>query len=67
MRTSLKVNPCDYGSRTWSRRRVGHAVRKRLREESRLEDIPCTCGAITALNPCPYCGGDRADDCEDTL
>jgi len=42
---------------------VAQEVRERLRVESRdaaVElDSRCICGAITAIDPCPYCGGDR--------
>jgi hypothetical protein len=60
MKAPFRVGRHDYGSRTWSRKCVAEDTRARLREEDRLEDRPCTCGAITALNPCPYCGGERA-------
>ena len=44
------------------RARHAHAVREAARDYARSEQdhAPCTCGAITGLDPCPYCGGDRS-------
>ena len=41
---------------------VSNARRADDRDRSRVEQIAtvdCRCDAITALDPCPYCGGDR--------
>lgn len=61
MKPAFKVTRREYGSRTWSRKCVAEETRARLREEDRLEYVACSCHAITALDPCPYCGGTRPE------
>lgn len=38
------------------------ARRERDRARIAAADPPCTCGAITARDPCPFCGGPRPEN-----